>query len=124
MPRADELPDSLTALVRRQALELSPARFDFDTSRLLKVLDRTLAEVRATDQDAAPMPAPAEAAPNLSPTALREHVERSATPGLPQAAAATPAGRPLRNQLDRRTNGADASRHGRGYWQGPESGSC
>ncbi len=94
MPRADELPDSLTALVRRQALELSPARFDFDTSRLLKVLDRTLAEVRATDQDAAPMPAPAEAAPNLSPTALREHAERSATPGIPPAAAATPAGRP------------------------------
>ena len=48
MPHADELPDSLAALVRRQALELSPARFDFDTSRLLKVLDRTLAEVRAT----------------------------------------------------------------------------
>jgi TIR domain-containing protein len=62
MPRADELPDSLTALVRRQALELSPARFDFDTSRLLKVLERTLAAVRPTEQDAAPMPAPAEAA--------------------------------------------------------------
>ena len=46
MPRADELPPSLAGLVRRQALELSPARFDFDTSRLLKVLDRTLAEVR------------------------------------------------------------------------------
>jgi ABC-type amino acid transport substrate-binding protein len=47
MPRADELPDSLVKLVRRQALELSPARFDFDTGRLLKVLDRTLAEVQA-----------------------------------------------------------------------------
>ncbi len=47
MPRADELPGSLARLVRLQALELSPARFDFDTGRLLKVLDRTLAEVRA-----------------------------------------------------------------------------
>jgi TIR domain len=100
MPRADELPDSLTALVRRQALELSPARFDFDTSRLLKVLDRTLAEVRATEQDAALMPAPAEAAPDLSPTAppeapeRRKHAERSATPGIPPTTAATPAGRP------------------------------
>jgi hypothetical protein len=46
MPRADELPASLAKLVRRQALELSPARFDFDTSRLLRVLDRTLAEVQ------------------------------------------------------------------------------
>jgi len=44
MPRADELPDSLSKLVRRQALELSPSRFDFDTSRLLRVLDTTLAE--------------------------------------------------------------------------------
>jgi hypothetical protein len=46
MPRAEELPGSLAGLVRRQALELSPARFDTDTSRLLKVLERTLAEVR------------------------------------------------------------------------------
>jgi hypothetical protein len=44
MPHADELPDSLAKLVRRQALELSPNRFDFDTSRLLRVLDKTLAE--------------------------------------------------------------------------------
>ena len=46
MPRADELPPSLAGLVRRQALELSPNRFDYDTSRLLKVLDTTLVEVR------------------------------------------------------------------------------
>ncbi|MGH8834001.1 MAG: toll/interleukin-1 receptor domain-containing protein, partial [Actinomycetes bacterium] len=39
MPRAADLPPSLARLVRRQALELSPARFDFDTSRLLGVLD-------------------------------------------------------------------------------------
>lgn len=46
MPRADELPPSLAALVRRQALELSPSHFAFDIGRLLKVLDTTLAEVR------------------------------------------------------------------------------
>src|SRR6266508_4224868 len=46
MPRADELPDSLAGLVRRQALELSPARFAFDTSRLLRVLDKTLGQVQ------------------------------------------------------------------------------
>jgi TIR domain-containing protein len=96
MPRADELPDSLAALVRRQALELSPARFDFDTSRLLNVLDRTLAEVRATQQDA---PAPAGTAPDLSPTAppeppeQREQAGRSPTPGIPPVAPATPAER-------------------------------
>ena len=44
MPRADELPASLAKLTRRQALELSPSRFDADTGRLLGVLDRALAE--------------------------------------------------------------------------------
>jgi ABC-type amino acid transport substrate-binding protein len=44
MPDADQLPPSLAKLVRRQALELSPNRFEFDTGRLLKVVDKTLAE--------------------------------------------------------------------------------
>jgi TIR domain len=61
MPRANEVPASLAALVRRQALELSPARFDFDTSRLLKVLDATLAEVM---QD--PIHSPGGAAPPVA----------------------------------------------------------
>jgi TIR domain len=46
MPHADELPASLAKLVRRQALELSPSRFEFDTRQLIKVLDRTLAEAQ------------------------------------------------------------------------------
>jgi hypothetical protein len=52
MPRAEEIPASLAGLVRRQALELSPNRFDFDTGRLLKVLDKSLAEVRAAHDTA------------------------------------------------------------------------
>lgn len=51
MPRADELPESLGKLGRRQALEFSPARFEFDTSRLFKVLDGTLAEMRRSQDD-------------------------------------------------------------------------
>src|SRR5690349_5597877 len=47
MPRADQLPASLARLVRRQAQELSPARFDADANRLVGVLERTLAEARA-----------------------------------------------------------------------------
>jgi hypothetical protein len=46
MPRADELPASLAKLARRQALELSPARFDADTRRLLRVLDRTITQAK------------------------------------------------------------------------------
>jgi TIR domain len=46
MPRSDEMPVSLAKLVRLQALELSPSRFDFDTQRLLRVLDRTITEAK------------------------------------------------------------------------------
>ena len=46
MPRADELPESLAKLARKQALELSPSRFDFDTLRLLRVLDRTITQAQ------------------------------------------------------------------------------
>jgi hypothetical protein len=46
MPRSDQLPPGLTTLARRNALELSPSRFESDTGRLIKVLDKTLAEVR------------------------------------------------------------------------------
>src|SRR4051795_10342975 len=40
MPQLTEVPDTLAPLVRRQALELNPARFDFDFSQLLAVLER------------------------------------------------------------------------------------
>jgi TIR domain len=93
MPRATELPPSLARLVRRQALELHPARFDFDTGRLLRVLDKTLAEVRTAERDAALTTAPAEAAPDPSTTELpaaaeqREQPEHTPPPSTPPAPA-------------------------------------
>lgn len=51
MPRAADLPPRLARLARRQALVLSPV--DFDTSRLVHVLDTTLAEVRRAHEDPA-----------------------------------------------------------------------
>jgi hypothetical protein len=50
MPGANQVPPTLAGLSRRQALELSPSRFDFDSGRLLTVLDKTLADVRTVDQ--------------------------------------------------------------------------
>ena len=47
MPDAGDLPPSLAKLAHRQALELSPSRFDSDLSRLLRVLDSTLGETQA-----------------------------------------------------------------------------
>src|SRR5829696_9413922 len=98
LPRADELPPSLARLVRRQALELSPARFDFDTSRLLKVLDKTLAEMRTAHDSAAAVSAPAGKAADSGtaepPTApeQREQAEPSPTPSIQQTPPATPPG--------------------------------
>src|SRR6266536_3608647 len=91
MPRADELPDSLSKLVRRQALELSPSRFEFDTSRLLKVLDWTLAEVRKAHDDPVSKVAPAGKAPDPSTTEVEEaperleHTGQRRTPGISPA---------------------------------------
>jgi TIR domain/Domain of unknown function (DUF4062) len=42
MPRASDLPTSIAGVASRQALELSPNRFDLDLTRLLKLLDNTL----------------------------------------------------------------------------------
>lgn len=46
MPRAEQLPTPMAKLTRRQALELSPHRFQSETDRLLRVLDRTISEER------------------------------------------------------------------------------
>jgi TIR domain len=47
MPQAHELPANLGGLVRRQALELNPNRFEADTRRLVRVVERTFAEEEA-----------------------------------------------------------------------------
>ena len=72
MPRADELPVGLAGLVRRQALELSPSRFEYDLSRLLKVLDMTLADVRTVLDTAATTSTAVANAPDLNTTPASE----------------------------------------------------
>jgi hypothetical protein len=91
MPRADELPASMARLVRRQALELSPSRFDFDTSRLLKVLDTTLAEVRTAQHEAAAI---SESAGKVRDPSTTE-VQKAPT-GIPAPAEVEPASEPVR----------------------------
>jgi hypothetical protein len=117
MPRADELPDSLVKLVRRQALELSPARFEFDTSRLLKVLDLTLAEVRTAQDDPALELAPAEKVPDPTPgwSRRRLHLPSRNNSAARQYLFPHRAGLGRhRRGVYRRTSSADASPHGRG----------
>jgi TIR domain len=51
MPGEDELPPTLAPLVRRNAVEINPVTFDFDTKRLISTVRRTLAELNAAEQD-------------------------------------------------------------------------
>jgi TIR domain len=96
MPGGDELPDSLARLGRRHALELNPSQFDFDTSRLLRVLDRTLAGAQVRPGTKAP---PKIAAPPARPRPDSDPSDRSAStsrpaPGRPPTAPPVAAGRP------------------------------
>jgi hypothetical protein len=84
--------------VRRQALELSPSRFESDTGRLLRVLDWTLVDVRAAEgddpaaaapaRDAPARDAPARDAPVPSPPETRE-APAPAPPGAPDRSTRT-----------------------------------
>ncbi len=84
MPHAEELPHSLVRLARRQALELSPVHFDFDTGRLLNVLDKTLAKVRTAPAEVASIAAPTGKQPEPST------VELLKAPTEPESAEAVP----------------------------------
>ena len=69
MPRAEELPDSLKALVRRQAVEISHTRFDTDAERLTEAL----AEIEG-----------ARGAAATAPLAAAALAQTSAAPQVPQ----------------------------------------
>ncbi|MGF7236935.1 MAG: toll/interleukin-1 receptor domain-containing protein [Frankia sp.] len=90
MPSATDLPPSLAPLSRRQALELSPNRFDADTSRLLRVLDRSLAETRpGAHPEPSTTPAPAtHSEPTTSPPSATSPPSDS-RPGVDAPPAAT-----------------------------------
>ena len=80
MPRADQLPASMAGLTRRQALTLSPGQFDYDTSRLLRVLDATLAELRTAQPGVGPTPPSPQEPRNQNPKeATQEPDERKST---------------------------------------------
>lgn len=110
MPRADQLPASLVGLQRRQALELSPNRFDYDTSRLVRVLDATLAEMQTAQLGVAstarpttpglPRPQQPEAISTLRPRhAPASAVEGESAPVAPQEGLRQTGGPDVRQRL-------------------------
>ncbi|HXO30171.1 MAG TPA: toll/interleukin-1 receptor domain-containing protein, partial [Thermoanaerobaculia bacterium] len=68
MPRAEELPEDLAKLARRNAIELSDARWAYDVDRLIKTIEEVLqglerpAAAAAERHEAAPSAAAARAA--------------------------------------------------------------
>ena len=82
MPEGADLPPSVARLVRRQALELSPSRFDSDLKRLLRVLDSTLA---AAGQEAGQQvggwfcPEPKSGRPQTRPETAERHDNSGST---------------------------------------------
>jgi TIR domain len=67
MPRREKLPAEIRALTRRNALELSDARWRYDVGRLTAALDQLLAELTGTHV----LPLPREpSAPSLPPRRL------------------------------------------------------
>lgn len=61
MPRPADLPDSLKPLVRRQAIEISHTRFDSDSERLTRAVQRALED----QAPSTPAPEPATAAASV-----------------------------------------------------------
>jgi hypothetical protein len=87
MPPAEDLPDILKKLTRRQAVEISHTRFDSDAERLTEALSQIEDERRRRDAKATPLTrAEAEAAPRtMEARRSQEAAERPA-----QAEAANP----------------------------------
>jgi glycerophosphoryl diester phosphodiesterase len=88
MPTADQLPASLSKLTRRQALQLTTARFEADIGRLLRVLDRTLAEQQAQRdaKDRAQREAEAKSQREAEASAAREAEAKAAREAEAKAA--------------------------------------
>ncbi|HKV12195.1 MAG TPA: TIR domain-containing protein [Thermoanaerobaculia bacterium] len=64
MPRAEELPESISRLARRNAIELSDARWAYDVDRLIHTIQDVLEEKKP---DSGPSPAPVAPAADKAP---------------------------------------------------------
>jgi hypothetical protein len=95
MPRSEELPQSVAALARRQALELTSSRFSSDTRTLLSVLEKTLLGAART-HDAAPTArsAKTDATDEEKTPPRREAQDAGRTPSAPPQPVDEPTSRP------------------------------
>jgi tetratricopeptide (TPR) repeat protein len=81
MPRPQQLPDSLAPLARRNALELTYNRYDYDLGRLLKAVEKVVG------QTAAPTATPSSPEPYVGPDTAGTDSTSSAVASTPAQAA-------------------------------------
>lgn len=58
MPRSQDLPDDLTRLTRRNALEISDTRFNYDVDRLIGIIENVLSVSKTSSRGAQPASRP------------------------------------------------------------------
>ncbi len=63
MPRAEDLPENLQSLCRRQFVEIDPTRFEDDVRKLAEAIRNAMKGLGYTDEPAKPEPAPQPAPP-------------------------------------------------------------
>ena len=88
MPHSNDLPDSLTKLIRRQAVEVSHARFDSDAERLTQALAQLEEETRQREGNPPRPQAAGSEAATISPAAATPRAANRAPgpsePALPE----------------------------------------
>ena len=80
MPTAEELPEPLARLARRQAVELRDSRWDADVQDLIAALDRALAPTPAVETPAGRAVPPAGFAPTPAAPTVQAEEERPPSP--------------------------------------------
>jgi DNA-binding beta-propeller fold protein YncE len=91
MPAKNDLPDALRPLARRNALQISDSRWDYDVGRLMQALDRVFKEhEEQVAAQEAPAPTPEETPPPAAQEAPAPTPEETppAAPGTPPPLAA------------------------------------
>jgi hypothetical protein len=95
MPHPNDLPDSLAKLIRRQAVEVSHARFESDAERLTEALSQLEEEVRQREADPPPSRVVGPDAPKTPAAAAAASAHRAPGPSESAPAARPGGGRSL-----------------------------
>ena len=101
MPHPNDLPDSLAKLIRRQAVEVSHARFESDAERLTQTLSQLEEEIRRREANLSPSHVVGRDAAIMTPVAAAASAANRA-PGPSESRGAGEAGRRAFTGLYRR----------------------